>query len=34
MKKINDKAVVQKDYVLKKDPKKEEVKEVEEQKKV
>ena len=34
MKKINDKAVVQKDYVLKKDPKKEEVKEVEDQEKV
>ena len=34
MKKINEKTVVQKDYVLKKDPQKEEVKELEEQEKV
>ena len=34
MKKINEKTVVQKDYVLMKDNKKEEVKELEEQEKV
>ena len=34
MKKINEKTVVQKDYVLKKDPKREEVKEIEQLEKV